>query len=78
MILGLYSIYDKVSGLHSEPFTSVNDNVAKRRFAQICAGSQNMAGDLELYKLGDFDSSRGLVAGYEQASFICGGVEANG
>lgn len=75
----LYTIYDKCSGLYSEPFTSVNDDVAKRRFKQICVNSPTMAGDLQLYKLGEYNSSTGeiLLAYPLKPEFLEGGV-ANG
>lgn len=74
MVLEIYSIYDKCSGIYSEPFTSVNKEVASRRFKQICVGSPILAGDLQLYKLGLFDSSKGIIVASDKPEFIEGGV----
>lgn len=77
----LFTIYDKVSGIYSEPFTAVNEDVARRRFKQICGSQPILGGDLQLYKLGSFNSASGVVSDnnnvLDMPVFVEGGV-ANG
>lgn len=77
MILEVFTILDRCSGIFSEPFYAVNTDVAKRRFKQICLSSSVVAPDLQLYKIGLYDSSKGIIAPLESLEFLEGGV-ANG
>lgn len=79
MLMNVYSIFDKCSGIYSEPFCAINDDVAKRRFKQICLSSSVVAPDLQLYKLGEFESSTGelFLTKNLKPVFLEGGV-ANG
>lgn len=72
MVMLIYSIFDKCSGIYSEPFCCVNEEVAKRRFLQICSSSPSIAPDLQLFKLGNFDSTQGLIV-EPVRDFVCGG-----
>lgn len=74
MILEVFTILDRCSGLYSEPFYCVNADVAKRRFKQICLSSNVLAPDLQLYKIGVFDSSKGLILPLDNLEFLEGGV----
>lgn len=76
MILEFFVIYDKCSGIYSEPFTAVNTQVAQRRFKQICLSSSVVAPDLQLYKLGYFNSSTGDITLTDnlKPEFVEGGV----
>lgn len=69
--LRMYSIYDRLSGIYSEPFVVQNDEVAKRRFNYYCQNAAMIAGDCELYYVGDFECCRGMVYGNDNPIFIC-------
>lgn len=76
MLLEVFSIFDKCSGIYSEPFTAVNKDVASRRFKQICISSPVIASDLQLYRLGSFDSQLGIISycPLGKPEFLEGGV----
>lgn len=70
MNFGIYSIYDRVSGCYGEPYYSVNEGVAVRRFKYICDNADMVAPDCSLYKLGDFDNVTGDIVPIKPV-FIC-------
>lgn len=59
----LYTMYDRKSGIYGSPFVSHNDKTATRDFDSFCALPQNkyLSADMELYKLGTFNSSTGEI-----------------
>ncbi|QXP45036.1 nonstructural protein [Microvirus mar11] len=77
MTLSLYSIFDRVSGVYSEPFCSVNEAVAVRRFNYLMANSKMVAGDCELYCVGTFSTLNGAVEADIKPQFVIGSA-ANG
>lgn len=56
MIVNLYTIKDTCAGYAGKVLTYPNDNLAIRDFIQICNGVQFAPSDLQLYKIGQFDS----------------------
>lgn len=79
MCYQLYSIYDKVAGLFSEPFCAANVALAVRRFNYLMSNSKMVASDCQLYKLGSIDLSSGVITVPTLASdieFICNYAEA--
>lgn len=66
----MYSLYDRVSGLYSEPFVAQNDEIAKRRFNYFCEHSPMIASDCELYCVGVWHNSQGFVYGNDKPVFI--------
>ena len=71
----LYSIYDRKSGNYGTPFSSYNDDTAQRDFLGFCGEVANkyLADDLELYKVGQFESSSGEVFSVDnKPEFLCG------
>lgn len=81
MLYQLYSIYDKVAGLFSEPFCAANVGLAVRRFNYLMSNSKMVASDCQLYKLGEVNLSSGLITAPVLASdieFICNYAEASG
>lgn len=71
----MYSIYDKVSGLYSEPFVSLNDATATRSFNQrIKANPLAEPTDFELYSLGVYSSESGQIVPSSPVRFICKGM----
>lgn len=71
MIYGMYSIYDKVTGNYSEPFLAVNNATAERRFNYTMEHSKMISADCQLYMLGEFDSSIGVINAVDKPIFIC-------
>ena len=63
MELKAYTLYDRISGLYSEPFFVQNDEVAKRRFNYFCQNTPMVASDCELYFLGEWDNTTGTLFG---------------
>lgn len=60
MIIRLYSVYDITAATFSEPFSAVNDDVAKRNFRFTMARYNDyFVRDMELYCIGDFCSESG-------------------
>lgn len=59
----MYSIYDRCAGVYGQPVFCHNDMVAKRDFTRFCQSEQAafMSADLQLYKVGSFDSDTGEV-----------------
>lgn len=76
-IYNLYSIFDKVAGIYSQPFLSQNDATAQRQFNYQMSQAAMVAGDSALYKVGAFDLATGNIESCVE--FICnyteGGVE---
>lgn len=64
MILTIYTIYDKKSGVHLRPFFSANEDTAVREIAQEMFGNVNsqlrlFAEDFDLYEHGTWDDQTG-------------------
>lgn len=61
----LYSVYDKRSGMFSDPFVAVTDQVALRDFQKSCSinGSplNDFAEDYSLVRLGSFGLESGFI-----------------
>lgn len=75
MRMTMYSIRDRKAGIYGAPFMAQNDEVAKRDFVGFCSHPQNayLANDMELYKMGEFESDTGEVIGEPKPLFIiCG------
>lgn len=53
----LYVVEDKVAQQVMPPFASPNDNVAKRDFISGAYGAQKPIQDLNLWRIGEFNSS---------------------
>lgn len=65
----MYSIFDKIAGMYSEPFLAVNGATAQRRFQWQMQQSTMVAGDCALYKVGDFDVDTGKIV--PCVTFVC-------
>lgn len=61
MIYGLYSIYDKVTGVYGEPFVAVNKQTAIRRFQYLMSQSKMVADDCSLYYLGSYNIDTAVI-----------------
>lgn len=67
----MFTIYDKVTGLFSSPFVSINKNAAVRSFKAMLANDPYKATDCQLYKIGEFDNQTGLIQPCGTPDFIC-------
>lgn len=74
----MYCIYDRKASLYGVPFYQVNNACAIRYLSQVGAKTPDFLQDVELYEVGIFDPSRGVVEAYEKPIFIINGGELNG
>lgn len=78
MVYAIYSIRDKYTGFMS-PMVDQSDDAAKRNFAYAInnnPGVMNFSpADFDLYKIGTFDSMKGIIDSIGVAEFICNGSE---
>lgn len=64
MIYEIYIYRDTKSRMYGSPVTSVNRACALRDFISVCERSP-FGKDMELYKVGTFDSTRGVIEAVE-------------
>lgn len=71
----IYAIFDRVAGLFGEPFYTVSDELAIRRFNYLMGSSPMVASDCDLFRVGSYDSESGLIAPVDSESskpvFVC-------
>lgn len=81
MIYGLYSFRDHLSCFGS-PFAHASANTAKRYFARLIGQSDGDIAfnpyDYDLYHVGDFDDSNGVVSVVTPIEYICNGGDLIG
>lgn len=77
MKYGLYVIYDKKSG-YLNPMTDLNDATAMRNFQHATMNHESTmyshGSDFELYRIGEFDSSSGIIS-IEDKKYLCTGKD---
>lgn len=62
MIKELYAIKDTVTGEYGNPMPFLNEASAKRYFINnVCDENKKIAGDLQLFYLGSYDTELGVV-----------------
>lgn len=66
MILKLYSVFDRITGLYEPPVAVYNEDMAIRNFNYSMSKSPMVQGDCELYYLGQYDTEHGIL--YPEAS----------
>lgn len=63
MLIRLYSVFDRVAGVHADPFVSVNDATASRAFGFSQSSPDSMLSvcpsDYQLWYIGSFDNTTG-------------------
>ena len=71
----LYTVYDRKSKAFFSPFTSENDDTAKRMLASSVNSSGTMISqypeDYDLFMIGSFSETTGCVTGVTPAEFVC-------
>lgn len=70
MKYGIYSIYDRLSSLYSNPEISISDGTAVRKFNYMMSNSHMVSSDCELYKVGEFDSITGVIFAFPKPVFV--------
>lgn len=78
MIIPVYSLRDKIADTFQSCSLDTNDFVAKRNFAYAVNNSQELlfkAKDLELYRVGNFDTTKGVLTPQIPAELVCRGDE---
>lgn len=75
MIYFLYSIFDRVTAQYGEPFLSVNDATAQRKFNYLMSNAKMVANDCQLYKLAEYSSDSGELVSFNKPLFICNYME---
>lgn len=74
MVQPIYAIRDMVVEFHA-PMVGVNDEQMKRDFKVYCNTKAELEQkDLQLYKIGSFDTVTGKITGIEP-EFLMGGFE---
>lgn len=68
--MNIYSIYDRVAGVYSEPFLEKNDALAVRRFQYCLSQSPMIKLDCDLFRIGVFDELAGVIQACERPEFI--------
>lgn len=70
MSVKIYSIYDRLAGVYSDPFVALRDELAIRRFVYLMHNAEMVAEDCDLYSLGVFDTDNGTVVGADKPLFV--------
>lgn len=73
----IYSVKDNLSGTFSEFLLFTNDLVAIRYFNNFCKKS-DIKNDLDLYKLGSFDTSLGKIEVVDSSILVARGIDVIG
>lgn len=76
MIYTLYSIQDTMVGFNA-PFLMVNDNVAKREYANFLKTTKNPT-DMRLFKIASFDDATGTIIPLPAIEQLIGGGDNEG
>lgn len=81
MTYDLYCLRDHYSTFGT-PFAHANQNTAKRYFARLVNNSDGDIAfsprDYDLYLIGHFDDSNGLVSVVSPSEFVCNGADLVG
>ena len=79
MIWNVYSIRDQKSGRFMQSVNDVNDETAKRGFAQAVNTPSGIIGfapkDFDLYKIGEFDDEKGKYTALECIELVVNGAQ---
>lgn len=69
MVVGVYSMFDRITQSYSEPFVAVKKEVAIRRFNYIMSQSPMVSADMQLFQIGEFNTDTGSIV--PSVEFIC-------
>lgn len=80
MLIGLYSIYDRVAKVYADPFVSVNDATAARSFSLAQSSPDSMLytspADFQLWYIGSLNNHTGalVTSGHFEPHKVADGV----
>lgn len=75
MIYPLFAIYDRIAGTYGTPTPFSNRACAQRWFRVVIKQNEfAQPTDFELYELGTYDSTTGLISSKDKADFVEKGV----
>lgn len=81
MIMKVFGVYDLKALAYLQPFFSQSTGAAIRAFEDVVNdGNSPIAkhpGDYQLFELGTFDDTKGLLSGTVPAVLLCGGAECS-
>lgn len=69
MNYNMYSIFDRMAQVFSEPFLAQNNAIAQRRFQYVAKNSPMVSEDLQLFKVGSFDTITADIVPCKE--FVC-------
>lgn len=68
--MNIYTIFDRVAGVHSEPFYEKTDALAIRRFQFCLSQSAMIKLDCDLFRVGSFDELSGCIQALDKPEFV--------
>lgn len=68
--MNIYSIFDRVAGVYSEPFYEKSDALAVRRFQFCLSQSSMIKADCDLFRIGVYDEVSGHIDACPKPEFI--------
>lgn len=71
MVLGVYSVYDRVSGEFGVLSLHKDKALACRQFQYVMSQSPMVSSDCDLYYLGEYDTLTGVINTFEKPAFVC-------
>lgn len=82
MVNLLYAVQDSVAQVFNTPYGAANDEHAMRIFGGAVTNNQSHINknpeDFRLYKVGEFDDSKGILTAYATPIHICDAVHFTG
>lgn len=79
MIYSLYAIRDNVADGFLSPMMDIKDSVAIRNFEHACMNNNSLffthSSDYDLYKLGEYDSEKGVIHAYDIPQHVFSGSQ---
>lgn len=79
MIYNVYAIRDQKSGRFMMPTCDINDETAKRGFAQAVNSDMGIVGfapaDFDLYQIAEFDDQNGRYKPNDVIELVCNGAQ---
>lgn len=79
MIVKIYAVYDEKAKSYLDPVYFGHDGEALRKFSDVVSNDKSPIakhpGDFAMYKLGQFDTSSGAIAGVKNPEFLAKAID---
>lgn len=79
MVIKIFSIFDKATGVYSQPHFMLHKGQMIRAFSDEVNNPESQffkhPGDFTLYLLGEYDDNSGALSPLAQPEFVCSAVE---